>query len=193
MREMLLFLTIASYLSFISTAGAECIYQMPRFVEMSVESCSSASQLAQSAVEGKGYSEWQKASVDASAKYLFIIRAKQLADVDIMEWYSRGQIHRYKGPQTPIKGDVPRDYLVIAQGGCEQLTTTSPLLFNVHAEKPCRDSLAIVNGEEAKETDARLLIELPEVSYFPDQGTLQTLEDAIKRLQVMCETHAPEA
>lgn len=182
MREALSFLTLVSYLSFASTAGAECIYQTPRFVEMSVESCSSASQVAQSAIEAKGYSDWEKASVDASAKYLFVIRAKRLADVDIIEWYSQGQIHRYKGPRAPIKDDALRDYLAIAHGGCEQLTAV-PLIFNLHAERPCRDSIAIINGEKAKETNARLLIELPEVSYFPGQDTLQTIEDANKRLQ----------
>jgi hypothetical protein len=143
---------------------------------MSVESCSSASGLAQSVIEGRGYTEWQKEAVEASARNLFVIHAKQLADVDIVEWYSQGGIRKYKGARQPIKGDVAQDYIVVAYGGCEQLTTTMPLVFDLNAEKPCRDSKVVINGEEAKETDARLLIELPELRYFPDQEGLEDME-----------------
>jgi hypothetical protein len=190
MRTGFWFLTLAAYLFATTQALADCMGRMPRFMEMTVESCSGAGRLAQSSIQGKGYSEQEKGLVDVSAKFLFIIRARQLADVDIVEWYSKDAIRRYRGARKPIEDVVPHDYLVMSLGGCEQLMAAKPLIFNLNAEKPCRDFKVTLNGEEAKETDARLLITVPEVSYFPDQEALEDIQSLDKRLQGTIGTHA---
>jgi hypothetical protein len=133
---------------------------------MEVEACSSAQPLARSSIEGKQYEDWEAKSVESLAEYLLVIRARQLADVDLIEWFSHGDFHRYRGVRDAIQGDVARDYLVIgAYGGCEQLLEKRVHLFNANTEKPCRDM-----GEEPKEKDPRLLIHLPEVALEDEDG-----------------------
>jgi hypothetical protein len=150
---------------------------------MQVESCASAIPLARAAIEGKGYTERQKQAVEMSAEHLFVVRARQVADVDILQWHSAGSIHWYRGPSRPIDGDGVREYLVTSFEGCEALLTKLPRIYDVNPDPPCRDSVAAINGQAVKETDARVLTGLPEASYFPDQETLESLDAARGRLK----------
>ena len=67
MRSGVALLALVGGLSFALTAAADCMSQAPRHVEMQVESCSSAVPLARAAIEGKGYSDSQRQSVELSA------------------------------------------------------------------------------------------------------------------------------
>jgi hypothetical protein len=191
--KRILWITVSlTHLAASLPATADCIGPLPRYVEMRVESCVSAVPSAKSAVVDKDYSLRETEAVSTSAAYLYIIHAKVLADIDIIEWHSRDGLRRYKGRQKLIQSET-RDYMVVSYVGCEQLAKGSALIFDIHENKPCRDSIAIINGQEAKETDAKLILDLPLVKYFPDQEEIEDIQNANKRLQVTCETHAPEA
>ena len=188
MKQSVWCLVIATVLSIASVVRAECMGRIPRYVEMRVESCASAAPLARAAIAGKGYSERQEKEVERSSSSLFRIRARQLADVDILEWYSGGSIYRFRGEPRPINGDVARDYLVSWYGGCDELLKAGAHIFDVDVEPPCRDVRVVIDGREMKETNARLLLGLPEAAYLPDQESLAPLIDAEKRLRAALET-----
>ena len=105
---------------------------------MRVETCVSAVPLVQSTVAGREYSPQEAELVKMSAANLYIIHAKVLAEMDLIEWYSRGGIRRYAGRRVPIESK-PRDYMVVYDGGCEQLATGKAQIFDINPEKPCRD------------------------------------------------------
>lgn len=153
----------------------------PRYVEMEVETCSSAQPLAQASIEGKQYPEWDAKEVEFLANYLFVVRARQLADVDLIDWFSHGSLYHYRGQRDAIEGDTARDYLVIAAyGGCKQLLEPRIHLFDVNPDKPCRDM-----GPVSRETEPRLLIALPEAALVDEQGMedISTADDFFKRVR----------
>jgi hypothetical protein len=159
---------------------------------MRVESCASAVPATESAIMGKNYSLPEMQQVKNSTANLYVIHAKVVADIDLVEWYSRGHLRRYRATREAIESEA-LDYVVVLYGGCEQLATDRPLIFDTNARKPCRDTIAIINDREARETDARLILDFPMVSYLSDQEEIEDIRNADKRLQATCETHAPEA
>jgi hypothetical protein len=178
-RKSLLVSVAVTYLS-ASPVSAECMGSVPRFVEMEVENCSSAQPLARASIEGKQYPEWDANTVEFLAGYLFVVRARQLAYVDLIDWFSHGNMHHYRGPRDAIEGDAARDYVVIAAyGGCKQLLEPRVHLFDVNPEKPCRDM-----GPVSRETEPRLLITLPEAALIDEEGTedLSRADDFFKRV-----------
>jgi hypothetical protein len=72
--------------------------------------------------------------------------------------------------------------MVISHGGCEPLSNGKPLIFDINPDKPCRDSIAIINGKKPNETDGRLILEMAEVEYIDDQDSFKDMKDARKRM-----------
>jgi hypothetical protein len=193
MKSSLTVLALVGGLSFVSAAAADCIGHIPRFVEMRVESCTSASPLARSAIEGQGYTDSQRQMVELTAQSLFVIRATPLAAVDMLEWYSDGDLQRYRWVQKRIQGDIARDYLAVSYGRCEALQSSKPLLFDVNPDTPCHDVRSTsIDGREFPETDARLLLELPLVSLWDDE-TIEDMDAAHKRMRAVFEKRSPQA
>ena len=182
MKRIVCIVVPAVFLATCVTAAADCMGNFPRYAELKVESCVSAAPLVQSAIEGKEYSPSELQLVKLSAEHLYIIHAQALAEMDLIEWRSHGSLRRYVGKREPIESK-PRDYLVISYGGCADLPTGKPLIFDINPEKPCRDMIVVINGKQAAETDARLILDLPEVSYDPDQEQYEDIASARKRLQ----------
>jgi hypothetical protein len=162
-------------------ASADCMGQTPRYVEMKVESCRSAIPLVQSAIVGREYSSQEAKQVEISTAHLYIIRGRPLAEVDLIQWYSQGDFRHYVGRKAPIESES-RDFMVISYGGCEPLSNGKPLIFDINPDKPCRDSIAIINGKKPNETDGRLILEMAEVEYIDDQDSFKDMKDARKRM-----------
>ncbi|HET7809237.1 MAG TPA: hypothetical protein VFL16_01540 [Steroidobacteraceae bacterium] len=194
MKGRLAVLALVGCLSLVSTAAADCMGQTPRYLEMRVESCASAAARVQAAIEGKGYSDSQRRLVELSAQQLYVIRATPVAAVDLLNWFSDGSDRWYRGPRKPIQGEPARDYLVLLDGNCESLSTSKPHIFDANPEKPCRDfKLLDGNGKAALETDARLLVDLPEVAMFWAAERLENIDAARERLQNALDKRPSEA
>jgi hypothetical protein len=163
-------------------ASADCISQIPRYVEMKVESCENATSLVQAAIVGKGYSLQEAKEINLSAASLYIIRARVLAEIDLIEWYSQGDIRRYVVRRGPVESKA-RDFMVVSHGGCEPLAHGSKLIFDFNPDKPCRDIVVAINGKQPKETDARLILTHAEVKYVSDQDDFEDMEKAYQRMQ----------
>ena len=155
----------------------------PGYAEVKVESCTSAVPLVQSAIADKGYSSRENVLVEVMAANLYIIHAKVLAQVDMIEWYSKNDIRRFVGRREPLESKA-RDYLVVSHGGCADLLIDKAQIFDINPEKPCRDVKSFINGKEDNETDARLILDLPLMEYLPYQDELENMEIAKKLLQV---------
>ena len=148
---------------------------------MKVESCRSAIPSVQSAIVGREYSSQEAKEVGISAAHLYLIRARPLAEMDLIQWYSQGDFRRYVGRRAAIESEA-RDFMVISYGGCEPLSNGKPLIFDINPDKPCRDNVVTINGKKMNETDARLILEMAEVELVDEQERFEDMVDAKKRM-----------
>ena len=176
MRTIGAYLAIATYMS-ASVAGAECIYPVPRFLQMKIESCTSAIEPTLSKIGERGHTESEVSSVRLSAADISIVRARPVADLDIILWYSQGDQRIYKANETRIANGSARDYILLATGldECEKSYLGKILVFDTKGFTRCRD----VRVDGYKETDAAYILDLPVLVHFWGEEQLEHIPEKL--------------
>jgi hypothetical protein len=180
MRQSIIVAVLCAHVATTSIAFADCVYPVDRYVELRVDSCASAIERVKSAIVGKGYTEQEMGYVQLFANNMVVVHAQQLADIEIIFWYSEGNLRRYKGNRKEIKAAPARDYLVAAPAGCGQLNIGKPQMYNIYGNKACHDNIVLVDGKEPNETNPGLILNLLELSYLWDQESLENIESRFR-------------
>lgn len=162
MRTLAIAVTL---MTFWDNANAECIGQTESYLQMTVVSCVAATNKAASAIEGKGYSESEAAKVQSSAKFISIVEANAISDVEIVKWNSRGQQTLFKGQVTPYDPNVTKQFMMlgVSEDDCKKFYEKRPILYSVVENfRCCRD--VIMTGR--KETTAQCLLKMSTAARF---------------------------
>ena len=173
MKTIITCFSLAAYLGATSIASAECLSRIPRYAMVRIERCASATEAAQSAIAAKGYSEQEMAEIADSARRLSIVRAVSVSNVDIVLWYSGGNLRIYKGNEDPVANATARTYVLLGTdpAGCEKTYLGKTKIFELDASIPCRDT--VVN--ESKDTEAMRLLRLPPLVHFLGEDQVEIL------------------
>jgi hypothetical protein len=147
---------------------------------MRIESCTSAIEPTLSTIGERGYTESEVSSVRRSAADISIVRARPVADLDIILWYSQGDQRIYKANETRIANGRASDYILLATGldECEKSYLGKTRVFDTKGFTRCRD--VRVKGD--KETDAAYILDLPALVHFWGDEQLEYVPEKLHTL-----------